>query len=84
MTPWRWFVGIPGEESYDLACDVATRDEAVREALTQLRPGDRFQVVEARSSESVKHEGGIVPFLRTRNHEVLTAGVGDAQFRSVH
>lgn len=84
MTPWSWFAGEIDAEAYDLACDVATREEAVREALAQLRPGERFQVIEARSSEAIKHEGGIVPFLRTRNHEIMTAGVGDAQFRRAH
>lgn len=75
MTPWSWWAGVPGEECYDLAMDCPTREAAIREALREVRPGDKFQVVEARSSEAAKHEGSdFVPFLRTRNHEVLIAG----------
>lgn len=73
MTPWRWWAGEVGENTYDLACDHATRDGAIQEAARQLKPGEQFQIVEARSSESIKHEGSdCVPFLRVRNHEVLT------------
>lgn len=75
MSPWRWWAGCPGERTYDLACDCESRDEAVREALRNLSPGEKFQVIEARSSEAAVHEGAdCVPFLRTRNHEVLVAG----------
>ena len=76
MTPWRWWAGHPGEHTYDLAGDCATREDAIREAVRELSPGERFQIIEARSSEDVRHEGSdCVPFLRTRNHEVLTAGL---------
>jgi len=76
MTPWRWFAGHPGEYNYDIACDCASREEVIREALRNLGPGDTFQIIEARSSDAIKHEGSdCVPFLRTRNHEILTAGV---------
>jgi len=75
MSPWSWWAGVPGERTYDLACDCATREDAIREGLRELQPGERFQIIEARSSEAAEHEGSdCVPFLRTRNHEILTAG----------
>lgn len=75
MTPWRWYAGIIGEWTYDLACDCPSREAAIAEANRELKPGDQFQIIEARSSEAAKHEGSdCVPFLRTRNHEVLTVG----------
>lgn len=75
MTPWRWWAGALGEPCYDLASDCPTREEAIQEALRNVAVGDQFRIVEARSSEAAKYEGSdLVPFLRTRNHEVLTAG----------
>jgi hypothetical protein len=75
MTPWSWWAGDPDEDAYDLACDCPTREAAIREALRMVAPGGQFQVIEARSSEAAEHEGSdLVPFLRTRNHEILTAG----------
>lgn len=75
MTPWSWYAGHPGEHTYDLACDCASRDDAIRGALRELDAGETFQVIEARSSEAREHEGSdCVPFLRTRNHEILIAG----------
>jgi hypothetical protein len=75
MTPWRWWAGHPGEYNYDIACDCATREEVIREALRSLICGEQFQIVEARSSEALRHGGSdCVPFLRTRNHEILVAG----------
>lgn len=75
MTPWSWWAGRPGEDLYDLASDCPTREAAIREALRSVESGEQFRIVEARSSEAAKHEGSdFVPFLRTRNHEVLTAG----------
>lgn len=73
MTPWSWWAGEIDCETYDLACECATRDEAVQDALRQLKTGERFQVIEARSSTAAEHTD-FVPFLRTRNHEVLIAG----------
>ncbi len=74
MTPWSWWAGSPGEQSYDIA-EASTRDEVIRMACRELGPGDTFQIIEARSSEAAKHEGSdCVPFLRTRNHEILTVG----------
>ena len=75
MTPWSWWAGELDAETYDLACDVPTREAAVVEASRQLKSGDTFQIIEARSSEDRRHEGSdLVPFLRTRNHEIITVG----------
>jgi len=75
MTPWRWWAGALGEPCYDLASDCATREAAIQEALRNVAVGEQFRIVEARSSEAAKYEGpDLVPFLRTRNHEILTAG----------
>lgn len=75
MTPWSWWAGEPDADVYNLACEEKTRAAAIAAASSQLRPGDRFQVVEARSSEARRYEGSeCVPFLRTRNHEIVTVG----------
>lgn len=75
MTPWRWWAGELGCPVYDLASDCPTREAAIQEALASVRIGEKFRIIEARSSEAAEHEGSdFVPFLRTRNEEVLTAG----------
>ncbi len=74
MTPWTWWAGELEDDVYSLA-EGKTRDEVIQEAARQLKPGERFRIVEARASENRKHEGSdMVPFLRTRNHEILTVG----------
>ena len=74
MTPWSWYAGYPGE-TYDIVCDAPSREKVIAMALRELKPGERFQIIEARASDALRHEGSdCVPFLRTRNHEILTAG----------
>jgi hypothetical protein len=74
MSPWEWYAGSPGEYSYNIVCGEPSREAVIRAALREISTGDTFQIIEARSSTSVKHEGSdCVPFLRTRNHEVLVA-----------
>ena len=78
MSPWSWYAGYPGE-TYDIVCDAPSRDAVIADALREVSPGERFQIVEARASDAVKFEGSDhVPFLRTRNHEILTAPLPDA------
>ena len=73
MTPWRWDAGEVDELAYDLACDEPSRDAVIAAAVAQLEGGDQFQIIEARSSEAKRYEGDdIAPFLRTRNHELIT------------
>lgn len=73
MTPWSWYAGGVGEFAYDLACDEPTREAAISAAVAQLEVGDQFQIIEARSSEAKRHEDDdVIPFLRTRNHELVT------------
>lgn len=75
MTPWRWWAGELDEDVYDLVEDCATREEVIQAASRQLSPGDQFRIVEARASEDRRYEGSdFVPFLRTRNKEVITVG----------
>ncbi|ABS14244.1 hypothetical protein I6H96_02600 [Brucella anthropi] len=72
MTPWTWHAGSLGEDVYDLA-EEPTRERVIEEASRYLAAGDKFQIIEARSSTDVKYEGAdFVPFLRTRNHEIIT------------
>ncbi|WP_016745576.1 hypothetical protein [Rhizorhabdus wittichii] len=77
MTPWQWWWGH--DDGFDTCevyiCYFPTRDAAIAAALHETQPGDRFHVIEARSSESLKHDqADVIPFLRTRNHEILTNG----------
>lgn len=74
MTEWEWWAGHPDEDSYDIA-QAATRDAVIAAAMRELGQGDTFQIIEARSSTAAEHEGSdFVPFLRTRNHEIITVG----------
>jgi hypothetical protein len=73
MTPWRWWVGHFEEiECYEgYSNEVASRDEAIAWGKKEW-PGQLFYIIEARSSEAMQHEGAdIVPFLRTRNKELI-------------
>lgn len=73
MTPWSWYAGEVDEFAYDLACDELSREAAINAAVAQLEIGDQFQIIEARSSEAKRYEGDdITPFLRTRNHGLIT------------
>lgn len=75
MTPWAWWAGHPGENTYDIAVEEPTREAVILAACRELGPGDTFRIVEARSSEAMKYEGAeCVPFLRTRNEETITVG----------
>lgn len=77
MTPWSWYAGEVDEFAYDLACDEPSREAAINAAVTQLEVGDQFQTIEARSSEAKRHadDDGIILFLRTRNHELVTVTI---------
>ena len=75
MTPWAWYAGELDSDVYDLAAECTTRDEAIGEACASLKVGDQFRVIEARASTAQQYEGDdFVPFLRTRNKEVVTVG----------
>ncbi|WP_313026717.1 hypothetical protein [Brucella sp.] len=81
MTPWTWFAGNLGDDVYDLA-EADTREKVIAAALDAstgwLKPGDQFRIVEARSSTAKKYEGSdFVPFLRTRNAEIITVQGSD-------
>lgn len=75
MTPWSWWAGELDADAYDLAAEEPTREAAIQVASRQCKPGEKFQIIEARSSTDIKYEGAdLVPFLRTRNHEIITVG----------
>lgn len=73
MKPWYWYAGEIGEDTYELASDAPTREAAIEQASQHLSVGDQFQIIEARSSDAQKYEcSDFVPFLRTRNHEIVS------------
>lgn len=75
MTPWRWWAGELDDDVYNLAVDEPTRDAAISAACRELKAGDRFRIIEARSSTDRRYEGSdFVPFVRTRNAEIVTVG----------
>jgi len=75
MVKRSWWAGVIGEQSYDLAVEEPTREDAIREALKLVEPGERFQIIEAALSSDMRYEGAdFVPFAHARNHEILTAG----------
>lgn len=65
------------EYAYELACDEPSREAAINAAVVQLEVGDQFQIIEARSSEAKRNadDDGKTPFLRTRNHELVTVSI---------
>lgn len=74
MTPWTWFAGRLDEEVYDLA-EESTREKAIEIASQELSAGEQFRIIEARASTQKKYEGAdFIPFLRTRNAEIITVG----------
>ncbi|WP_322884236.1 hypothetical protein U8C35_07720 [Sinorhizobium medicae] len=74
MTPWTWWAGELDDDVYALA-EATTKEEVIRRASIGMKPSDQFRIVEARSSEAMKYEGqDFVPFLRTRNEEIVTIG----------
>lgn len=74
MTRWEWWAGSLDEDTYDLANE-QTREDAIRVASFGMKPGEKFRIVEARSSSNKKYEeSDFVPFLRTRNHEIIPVG----------
>ncbi|KFH18606.1 hypothetical protein ELZ19_09675 [Brucella abortus] len=74
MTPWTWHAGRLNEDVYDLA-EEPTRERVIEMARYWLMPGEKFRIIEARSSTAQKYEGAdFVPFLRTRNAEIIEVG----------
>lgn len=74
MSPWSWWAGEIDEIGYSLG-EENTREEIIRVVSSWMKPGDQFRIVEARASSDKQYEGSdFVPFLRTRNHEVITVG----------
>lgn len=77
MTPWTWHAGHLDDDIYDLA-EEPTRERVIEVASLYLAVGDQFRIIEARSSTNAKYEGAdFVPFLRTRNAEIITVELKD-------
>jgi hypothetical protein len=75
MTGWEWWAGDIDEDDYGLEGGCPTRDDVILRASRGMNPGDQFRIIEARSSTDRRYEGSdIVPFLRTRNKEIITVG----------
>lgn len=78
MTPWGWWAGELDDDVYNLAGDEPTREAVIKAASSGMKPGDQFRIVEARSSTDQRYEGSdFVPFLRTRNKEIITVGIAE-------
>lgn len=82
MTDWEWFAGDYGSvenEGVYPAGPFPTKTEAIAELQSiGIEPIDGKQmiyVIEARSSTAMRYEGEeVVPFLRTRNKELIELG----------
>lgn len=71
MTPWSWWAGHIGED-YAIA-EASSREAVIDAARREIGPGETFQIVEARSSTDRRFEGvDVIPFVRTRNHEIIS------------
>lgn len=74
MTPWEWYAGELDDDCYSLANE-PSREAVIREASRWMKAGEQFRIIEARASSDMRYEGSdFVPFLRTRNYEVVTVG----------
>jgi hypothetical protein len=77
MTPWQWWATptfCRGEGEWMLG-EFESREDAIRAANHEFRPGTSFSIIEARASTDARHFDGnadIIPFVRTRNEEILT------------
>jgi hypothetical protein len=75
MTGWEWWAGDIGEDDYGLDGACPTKEELIRRVSRYMKTGDQFRIIEARSSTDRRYEGSdFVPFLRTRNREIITVG----------
>lgn len=73
---WEWWAGEIGADCYYFG-NASTRGEAIKAGLRETMPGEKFQIIEARSSTAQKYQDGSydsVPFTHTRNHEIITNG----------
>ncbi len=69
---WEWYAGEVDCFTYDLGCALS-REEVIAQAEGRMKPGEQFQIIEAKASQAAKYEGSDhVPFLKTRNFEIVT------------
>lgn len=75
MTRWEWWAGELDDDTYGLEGAEPTRDGLIRKVSRYMKPGDQFRIIEARSSTDRRYDGAdFVPFVRTRNAEIITVG----------
>lgn len=75
MTGWEWWAGDMDDDGYALEGACQTKEELIRRVSRYMKTGDQFRIIEARSSTDRRYEGSdFVPFLRTRNKEIITVG----------
>lgn len=69
---WEWWAGIVGEPIYNVAGGCKSREDVIREALANVSADEEIQIIEAQMSTARKYEDSDeVPFIRTRNHEII-------------
>lgn len=72
MTPWQWWWLEDGEDEHGWCGEHYTRAQAIADARDTLPSGVKFWIIEARSSTALEYEEDeCVPFLRTRNKELI-------------
>ena len=75
---WRWYAADNDDPNEYTLANAATREDVIAQALPLLEPGETFHIVEAVISKAAKYDqADVIPFIRERNHETLTAGVRD-------
>lgn len=76
MTLWEWWwLEYDGQEQEGWQPGGEDRAETIAMAQREVPRGGQFLIIEARSSSAACYEGADwVPFLRTRNREMLTNG----------
>lgn len=73
---WEWQVGrCDGENHYDIGCG-NSREDAIKQGMATVDPDESFQIIEAISAgdDHPDWSEDWVPFLQTRNHEIITKG----------
>lgn len=73
---WEWQVGrLDADNHYDIGCG-NSREDAIRMGMAAVDYGESFQIIEAISADEDHPEWSEdwVPFLETRNHEIITKG----------
>lgn len=73
---WEWHVGEINGDCYDIGCS-NSREAAIEAGMRHVGYGESFQIIEAISAgdDHPDWSEDWVPFLQTRNHEIITKGM---------